>query len=269
MKTSLLYKVSILNILAAALFAVSPVRAAITGTDPTPMYTYATNWFDDTASVNSLSQSGSYNYIGVNPWDGSVESLPHTVDSHTGDSASGSTSASFAGDSYLVNLNETLTQASGNTGHADFGFWFGVHYLLDAYGLPIQPTISPDFLVSGTINAPGDSASITGHMWYYDSSLNLLDTVNYNWTYSTVGSFSNLPVSGTAVNGTTPALAGDFYVFGNFDFQVDPGTLSVVTVPEPSGGLLLGLAGLCGLLWRRWAVKQAALSASSRLQSNE
>lgn len=265
MKTKLITQFSVLNILAATWFAASPVRAQIIGINSGG--SFATNAFANNSSLNNLSQPGAVYASSAAPWNGSALGLSQT-DPTTQDSASGTINATFAGFSYSLNLNNVnLTQDPGNTEIARLYYVFGINYQLGVSGLPSQATLFPNFLVSGNVeNTAGSYASVSGSIYYLDGNNNVLDTVNYNWTDNTPGNFNNVLVSGVAANGTTPALGAgtDLKVIGDIAFQVDPASMSVETVPIPeaSSGLLLGLAGVCGILWRRLAVKKTALPAN-------
>jgi hypothetical protein len=265
MKTKFISQFSVLNILAATLFAASPVRAQIIGINSGG--SFATNAFVDNSSLNNLSQPGAVYVSSIAPWNGSSFGLSQT-DPTTQDSASGTVNATFAGFSYSLNLNSvTLTQDPGNTGIARLYYVFGIDYQLGVNGLPLQATLFPNFLVSGNVeNTFGSFASISGSIYYLDGNNNVLDSVNYNWTDNTPGNFNNVLVSGVAANGTTAALGAntDLKVIGDLVFEVDPASFSLETapIPEASSGLLLGLAGVCGILWRRLAVKPTALPAN-------
>jgi hypothetical protein len=264
MKTKLLHPFSVLSILAAALFAVSPVRAQILGINAASSET--TNFFVDSTSLNNLSQPGA-NYISsVNPWNGSAAGINNVTDGTTGDNANGTFTATGGGTFYSVTLNNiSLTQSATDTGYADSIYYFQVAFSIGGTGLSSQAALFPALQASGIVrNTGASSASVTGFIDYYDVDVTgvytLLDTLSYNFYDNTVGSFNNFPVNSTFTfgSGNTPNMpAGDeLLLVGYFDFHVDPASISVVTVPEASSGLLLGLAGLCGLLWRRFAVNR-------------
>ncbi len=60
----------------------------------------------------------------------------------------------FGGFNYpLVLNNVTLSQPSGNTGHADLEFYPTISYSLGPSGLPLAPVQYPNFLVSGTVQS--------------------------------------------------------------------------------------------------------------------
>jgi len=261
MKTNLFYKFSVLNILAAALFVASPVRAQILGIDAAN--SFSTNVFYDSMSFNALLQPGANYVTSANPWNGSAMGINNVTDPTTGDFANASLNAAGGGFVYSVALNNvTLTQTPTDTGYAESIYLFQVAYSLGGSGLPSQATLYPNLQVSGIVQNTGASfASLTGFIDYYDVDVTgvytLLDTVSYNFYDSNPGPFNNVLVSSSFINGITPVLPANstLVLLGYFDFKVDPASLSVETVPEASSSLLLGLAGLCGILWRRWAVK--------------
>ena len=104
----------------------------------------------------------------VNPWTGATWSLSPTTDANTGDFAQGSIDGTFVPftNTYGVSLsNITLTQVAGNTGFADLDVTFAIEFQLDALGLPVQPTLYPNFVVSGTVQNPaGSFAAISGQI---------------------------------------------------------------------------------------------------------
>jgi hypothetical protein len=268
MKTKWISQFSVLNILVATLFAASPVRAQITGIDAAN--SFSTNIFSDSTSFNALLQPGANYVTSANPWNGSAVGINNVTDPTTGDFANASLNAAGGGFVYSVALNNvTLTQTPTDTGHADSIYFFQVAYSLGGGGLPSQATLFPNLQVSGIIQNTGASfASLTGYIDYYDVDVSgvytLLDTVNYSFYDNTPGTFINVPVNSSFINGTTPVLPANstLVLFGYFDFKADPASLSVETVPEASSSLLLGLAGVGGILWRRLAVKQTALPAN-------
>ena len=259
MKIKLLYQFCVLNIFAAALFAASPVRAQILGINAAN--SFSTNYFLDSMSFNPL--PGANYLIPADPWNGSAVGINNVTDPTTSDFANTSVNAAGGGFVYSVALNNvTLTQTPTDTGYADATLYFQVAYSLGGGGLPSQATLYPNLQVSGIVQNTGASfASLTGHINYYDVDVSgvytLLDTVNYSFYDNTPGPFSNVPVSSSYINGITPLLPANstLLLSGYFDFKTDPASLFVEPVPEASSSLLLGLAGLCGLLWRRLAVK--------------
>jgi hypothetical protein len=150
--------------------------------------------------------------------------------------------------------NIVLNQAPNNTSFAHLNFQFSVEYQLDAFDLPRQATLFPNFLINGTVqNTAGSFAAVSGFIDYYGvntaGTYGILETVNYGASYTTPGNFT-ATVSGIPVGGTTPLLVGNttLMLVGNIDFMVDPASISVQTIPEPASSLLLGLAALGGLL---------------------
>ena len=212
--------------------------------------------FSDFNSFNpSHNPGGSYSQ-GGGSWNGSPVSLSQT-DPTTLDNATGTLDASgFGGYNYpLVLNNVTLSQASGNTGHADLSFYIVLTYALGAGGLPSANVQYPNFLVSGTVQpAAGSYASISGTLYYYDVN-NLtgtgpvIDSVNYSWSYNIPGTFPAMPVNGFPSSPTLPTIpAGDtLSIQGDITFEVDPASINVETVPEPSTFVLAGI-GLAGML---------------------
>jgi len=209
--------------------------------------------FTDNTSFNAGNPGGIYSQVAPT-WTGSTLSLSQT-DPTTFDYANGDISATGSGLSYGVSLNNVvLTQLPANTGMADLDFGFTVEYQLGAGGLPGGLlTQFPNFLVSGTVQSSSPSyAYVKGSINYYGVStagtVSLLDTVTYGWFYNTPGSFANLLVTGSAMNGTTPALGPNstLTLVGSITFEVDPASFSVETVPEPGTLTLVGL-GAAGL----------------------
>jgi len=230
-------------------------QGAITGIN-TPVTSSASITFIDTGSFDPLLTPGVTNTgPAVSPWNGSILTLPSTTDPITGDNAQGSIAATFAGNSYTLSLtNVTATQLPGNTGLADLQFNFNIEYQLDALGLPLQPTLYPNFLVNGTVQ-PGGFAQVSGFINYSGvntaGTISVLETVNYNSLWNTPGPFTGTAV-GLPVFGTTPALIGNttLELNGFLHFIVDPATLNAQSVqaPEP-GTLVLGGLGGMALLW--------------------
>ena len=144
----------------------------------------------------------------------------------------------------------TLSQLPVNTGQALLWFHFNIEYQLDPAGLPLQTTLYPNFVVNGTVQpTAGSFAAVNGFIDYYGvntaGTLTLLDTVNYNSTWNTPGSFTGTAF-GVPVSGTTPALVGNttLTLIGDIRFVVDPATINAETIPEPASIGLLALGGL-------------------------
>jgi hypothetical protein len=213
--------------------------------------------FLDNNSLNGGFPGSIYSQVS-NPWSGLLVTLSQT-DPTTLDYANGDFFASGAGISYSLALNNvTLSQPVGNTGYADLNYQFTIEYQTGGGGLISLPTSFPGFLVSGTVQTgSGTFASILGSINYWGVDAagvgTLLDTVNYNWLYTTPGTFNNLSVTGIANNGTTPALGPNstLQLIGNITFRVDPATITVTTVPEPGTLALVGLGAASLVAFRR------------------
>jgi hypothetical protein len=257
--------------LAGGLLLTSSARAQITVIN-TPITSYGSILFNDTTSYNSFLLPGitSVNPY-TSPWGGGnsvSQNLGLTTDPVTSDFAQGIITVSGSGNNYNIALTGvTLNQAAGNTGYADLIFQFSVEFQLGGGGLLSQPTLFPNFAVSGTVQNSGNFASVTGYINYYGTDYygvyGLLDTVNYNDVYNTPGPFNGTAI-GVPVNGTTPNLSPNttLDLVGYLDFRVDPASINVETVPvpEPGSGLLLGFAGASGFLWRKVVVKRSRRS---------
>ncbi len=220
--------------------------------------------FDDTTSLDPLFTPGSTNITPtVSPWTGLTHNLPFTTDPITFDTAQGSVTATFAtpgpNDYDLAFSNVLLTQAIGNTQFAHLIFNFSVEFQIGGGGLPSQPTLFPNFNVTGTVQ-PAGFAALSGFINYSGvntaGTISTFETVNYNYFNNTPGGFSSL-VSGTPVNGTTPALVANttMTLSGQINFMVDPASISAesVSAPEPTAGVLVLLSALPLLLRRRRA----------------
>lgn len=231
---------------------ISPrAHAAIVGVN-TPVTSAASILFDDTLS-SAPPPGVTFTGPSVSPWNGATISLPLTTDPNTADFALGDLGATFAGNTYSLNFaNVTLNQAPLNTGTAYLTFAFNIEFQLDAAGLPVQPTLFPNFIVNGTVqNIPGAFAAVTGSIDYYGvntaGTYSLLETVNYNSVWNTPGNYTGTAV-GLPVNGTTPLLVGNttLTLAGFIRFQVDPASINAYSVlaPEPASFTLFALAAV-------------------------
>lgn len=241
---------------AASLTLGPQARAGISGIN-TPGTSVASIIFDDTFSFDPLLNPGiTLGGPNVSPWTGATVSLPLTTDPVTLDTASGDLDATFAGNAYAINFNNVLlNQPVPNTGTAHLTFTFNVEYQLDAFGLPQQPTLYPNFVVDGTVqNIPGSFALLSGWIDYIGVDTagiySVVETVNYSGFWSTPGNF-NTTVFGAPVNGITPLLPGGstLTLNGVIVFQVDPATIGAysVMVPEPGSAALALLGGVAAL----------------------
>lgn len=216
--------------------------------------------FNDTSS--SVPPSGTTNVTqSTGAWNGTLFSPLFPTDPTTLDFATGNIQAAGAGVVYSVLPgNIQLSQVNATSGFALLIYNFTVEYIIGS-NLLSQPTLFPNFVVSGTVgSAPGSFASVTGTINYYDFSNaayvnGLLDTVSYNYLNVTPGAFANAPVNGVPVNGTTPLIpaGANLTLIGSITFTVDPSSISAQSfmVPEPSVGILALFTGLPLLLRRR------------------
>lgn len=252
----------VVSCFATALTLGPQARAGISGIN-TPAGSIASIIFDDTFSFDPLLNPGvTLGGPSVSPWNGALVSMPLTTDAVTFDTASGDLDATFAGNAYAINLNNVLlNQAPANTGTAHLTFTFNVEYQLDAFGLPQQPTLYPNFVVDGTVqNIPGSFAALSGWIDYIGVDAagiySVVETVTYTAFWGTPGNF-NTTVFGAPVNGITPLLPGGstLTLNGVIVFQVDPATIGAysVMVPEPSTAMLalVGAAAAMGIWTRR------------------
>ena len=195
---------------AAVLLLGSAAHAQISGINSAN--SWATIQFDDTNSI--VPPAGVTNVTqGISPWSGVPPfALVTPPDPNTLDFATGDITATFAGANYMVLPNNVqLSQVNATSGFALLIFQFTVEYTL-ASALPLQATLFPNFLVSGTVGLPaGSFAAVNGTIDYYDYSNaayvgGLLDTVTYNYLNTTPGAFVNAPVNGVPTNGFTPII---------------------------------------------------------------
>jgi len=142
--------------------------------------------FNDTNST--VPPAGTTNVTqSTGPWNGTLFAPVFPVDPNTADFASGDISASGAGATYSVLMNNIqLSQVNATAGFALLIYSFTIDYLVTGTALPnLNPTQFPNFLVSGTVGATlGSFASVNGTIDYYDTSNaaypgGLLDTVSY------------------------------------------------------------------------------------------
>ena len=268
MKTNLLRSLAAILALTGGLLLCDSARAQVVGINsPGSAYgvSYSSIQFIDTTSLNPSLVPGTTSLNqNISPWGGSNpinNTLSLTTDTVTLDTAQGDIVADVIGGNYSLVLNNVLlNQAPLNTGFADLIFSFSVEFQLDPInGLATQPTVFPNFSVNGTVqNSSGSFAAVKGNIDYYGvntaGTYGIVESVSYNSFFNTPGSFS-ATVSGTPVNTFTPTLAANttLTLVGYFDFTVDPASISAETapVPEPGSGLLLGLAAVSGILWRK------------------
>ena len=244
-------------IIAGSLLLGNLVNAQVVGIN-SPVTSYASIRFDDTTSLDPLLTPGITSITPtVSPWGGLTHALPLTTDPVTLDFAQGDITAAVILGNYDIALNNvTLNQIVPNTGFAKLTFSFNVEFQIGAGGLASQATLSPIFLVNGTVqSSSGSFAQIGGFINYYAvntaGTYTVVETVNYNALWNTPGPFSAI-VAGIPVNGTTPALVPftTLTLDGSISFLVDPASINVQTIPEPGSAQLLILAAITGLLWR-------------------
>lgn len=265
------HKILFATIIGATLTCASVLHAAIAGIGS--LGSGATVTFDDTNSITPALFSGSSYSNSVAGWTGTPLTLtpPAITDATTGDFATGAIDATFTPftSNYFLNLSGvTLTQQVLNTGMAKLTYTFNIDYQLDGFGMAPQPTMFPNFLVTGTVQpAAGSFASFTGQIDYYGTIQTtaglvpaIYETVMYSGLWNTPGLFS-APVFGVPSVGTTPAFIPftTMNLTGNFTFIVDPASISLTTIPEPSTYVLGGMS-LLGLLVYVGRRKQQALT---------
>lgn len=255
---------SALAVLAGGLLFSASTQAAISGINAAA--SSASVNFDDTNSVGITPPfNGTTNAtVSASPWSGIPPLLgAFPADPVTGDTANADLSATFGGNTYGISftnvlLNQGFLGSTGNVGYAQMHILFTVEFQLDGVGLLPQATLFPGFNLSGTVqNSVGSFAFLGGAIDYYETGNAIpIETVTYNWTNNIPGPFVNIPVLGTFMNGSTPALAPNttLTLVGNFSFVVDPAIMYAESqmVPEPSAGLL-ALLSLPLLLRRRRA----------------
>jgi hypothetical protein len=233
----------------------NPVLAQIGGINP--VNSFANLKFNDTLSLNPSSVPGSLYSQLSGPWVGLPSITLNQTDSTTLDYAYADVSATYLGPNYSINFSTiTLTQPSVNTGMADLYVNFYVEYTLSST-LGSQFTLFPTLFVNGTVQPASSSyALVNGTIDYYavnSAGLNgIVDSVRYSYYNTTPGPFSTT-IFGIPGVGTTPLIpsGSTLGLAGNFQFEVDPASFSVTTVPEPGLFTLIGLAGICGLMRRR------------------
>lgn len=256
------------SVLGGAIFC-ADARAGISGINA--VNSSASITFDDTFSLDpSLNPGTTSTGPAANPWTGAPLILPVTTDPVTFDFANATLDATFLGNTYALNFtNITLNQLPPNTGTAHLNFLFTVEFQVDGAGLPLQPTLFPNFVVNGTVqNIAGSFAAVTGFIDYNGvntaGTISTVETVNYNNVWNTPGNFTGTAV-GIPVNGTTPLLVPNttLTLTGAISFQVDPASINAysVTVPEPASLALLG--GAVGLsLGRRFGRRDCGRTAA-------
>jgi hypothetical protein len=257
MKLTILKTFTIVITSIGSLLLSDSAHGQITGIN-TPAGSFASIQFNDTTSLNPLSQAGSTYSSFISPWGGASQALALTTDPTTLDLAQGGLTAAIIAGNYSIALNNVvLNQALTNTGYANLILQFDVEFQIGAGGLAIQPTVFPNFAINGTVLNAGGFASVTGFISYYgtatvDGVIGLMDTVNYNDTYNTPGNFSAV-ATGVPVNGFTDRLNPNsiLTLVGDIDFKVDPADINVQTVPEPASGLLVGLGAVLSVFLLR------------------
>lgn len=252
------YRHIVTSALAAALLLTAGVEAQTLTINPA--LSSASITFNDTNSLAGGVPGAFYN-VPMPGWNGSSFSLSQT-DPTTTDTTQGTIAAAGGFNTYSLSFlpNATLTQAIPNTGFAILNFAFTIVYNITG-GALILPAQAPTFFVNGTTQAPAGFAAVNGSIDYigFDAaaSYSVLETVNYNQTYSFPpatfgGTVPGVPVFGGPINGGTGLIAGTtLTLVGNLNFKVDPASISFTTAPEPSAGLLAMVAGLSMLLRRR------------------
>lgn len=245
---------SAITTLAAALLAVSHAQAAINGILTTG--SSASIVFDDTNSTAGGFGGTTYSGTQIPPWAGLpplILSVPSALT--TTDKADGNIFAFWSATTYGINIpSAMLQQATGNLGFATLHFLSTVVFTTDAGGFVSQPTQMPVFSVDGTVQ-PGGSAFFNGSISYTSSTIPAFpESVNYGFQTANP---TALPVTFSTLVTGLPQLGSTLHVAGgdtltlvaDFTLWVDPASIHVTTVPEPSSALLALLAA--PLLLRR------------------
>ena len=187
------------------------------------------------------------------PWNGFPYSSGLQVLPITQDSTALSYQAFNTQTTYGLDIqNITCAQDIGNTGFIDFTIEYRIEYQTDGGGLPLQALFIPQFNVSGSVQTTASLATFLGHVSYSSGINGPIETISYGYGNNTPGTFTNVPVIGTPLNSVTTISLSPFdtlIVGGFFTLHVDPASITVETVPEPTATVL----ALCSLplLWRR------------------
>lgn len=248
---------SALTTLAAALLAGSHAQAAISGIDAS--LSSASIFFDDTNSTKASFPGSPYSATQIPPWPGFPPlTLSVPIAATTFDIADGNINATWTALTYAINIPSALLQQDpGNLGFATLHFLSTVVFTTNAGGFAAQPTQMPTFFVDGTVQ-PGGSAFFNGSITYTSSTFPAFpELVNYG--FQTANPTASPVTFSTSVTGL-PQLGSTLFVAGgdtltlvaDFTLWVDPASIHVTTVPEPSSALL-ALLSLPLLLRRRRA----------------
>jgi hypothetical protein len=175
-----------------------------------------------------------------------------------GNSASSGISTFIAGntgtaDDAQIGLFMTLTQSTGGYAYEQINYVvdLNVSSLVNIYGTAgtIAGMVSRSYSVSGNIGGPVGFVAFGGEMNFWDGTTNtsLGAPLQFNYFNNQVGPFT------ATVNASSFITGVDFpnvlRITGNFFLIADPSTITVVSVPEPSGAALAAIAvvGLIGL----------------------